>query len=176
MYEAVLGLMDHIPKKEPRVSIFAVTLNSKCGEAAYPAPLMDGCSFLWRKEDNSSGIKQLLRNEWRGMDDSTWSDFEVKNTESVNLHEPLSTPWKHKFIAPGDGPEKEWESPDMTIFLSRVGFNGKKTEAIVYVLVFSYMDKVATSGDYFLFRVNKSGEYKPEGRVRYLESGGEASN
>ncbi len=168
VYEAVLGLMDHIPKEDPHVTIFSVTLNSKCGEDAYPSPLANGCTFLWMKPDTSNSVKRLLRTEWAEMDDSAWSDFEGKNAQSVHLHEPISTPWKHKLIGPGDEPSKDWESPDLTLFLLRVGFNQKKTQAIVYVLTFSYMDQVATAGDYFLFHIDKAGHWKPGGRVTYF--------
>ncbi len=168
VYEAVLGLMDHIPKEEPHVTLFSVTLNSKCGEDGFPVPLANGCTFLWIKPDTAITVKRLLRTEWTDMENSTWSDFEEKNAASVRLHEPISTPWKHKLIGPGDEPSKDWESPDLSIFLSRVGFSQKKTEAVVYVLIFSYMNQVSTAGDYFLFRVDKTGHWKPAGRVNYF--------
>src|SRR5208282_2935537 len=141
---------DHMPKKDLHVTIYKVTLNSKCGEDAYPSPLSNGCTFLWMKPDTANSVKGLLRGEWADMENSTWSDFEGKNAVSANLHEPISTPWNHKLIGPADEPSKGWESPDLTIFLSRVGFNQKKTEAVVYVLTFSYTGRVATAGDYFL--------------------------
>jgi hypothetical protein len=175
VYEAVLGLMDHIPKEDPRVAIFGVTLNSKCGEDAYPSPLANDCTFLWMKPDTADGVKRLLRGEWADMENSTWSDFERENAASVRLHEPFSTPWKHKLIGSGAEPSKDWESPDLTIFLSRVGFNQKKTEAVVYVLIFSYIDQVATAGDYFLFRIDKTGHWKPSGRVTYFTKDKEQS-
>ena len=168
VYEAVFDLMDRIPKKDPHVTISDVTLNSKCGEADSDLPLVNGCSFLWMKPDTASSVKQLLREEWPDLDDSTWADFETNNVASVRLREPIVTPWKHKLIEPGDGPEKDWESPDMTIFLSRVGFNKQKTEAVVYVLIFSYMDQVATGGDYFLFRKSKAGIWNFAGRLTYF--------
>jgi len=175
VYEAVLGLMDHIPKEDPHVTISKVTLNSKCGEDAYPSPLANGCTFLWMKPDTANSVKQLLRTEWAELDNSAWLDFERKNVESVHLHEPISTPWKHKLIGSGDEPSKDWESPDLTLFLSRVGFNQEKTQAIVYVLTFSYMDQVATGGDYFLFRIDKTGHWKPSGRVTYFTKDKERS-
>jgi hypothetical protein len=168
VYEAVLGLMDQIPKQDPHVTIFNVTLNSLCGEAGSPAPLANGCTFLWMKPDTPKSVQRLLRSQWAEMDVSIWPDFERKNVSSVRLHEPLSTPWKHKLVGPGEEPSKDWDSPDLTIFLSRVGFNTRKTEAVVYVLTFSYMDQVATAGDYFLFRVDKTGQWVPNGRVTYF--------
>lgn len=168
VYAAAFDLMNHIPKKDPHVTIFNVTLNSKCGKDVYPSPLANGCTFLWMKPDTANSIKKLLRENWAEMENSTWLNFEQENAASVSLHEPISTPWKHKLIGPGDEPSKTWESPDLTIFLSRVGFNQKKTEAIVYVLMFSYMDQVTTAGDYFLFRLDKTGHWKPNGRVTYF--------
>jgi hypothetical protein len=171
VYEVVFNLIDHIPKKDPHVSIFNVTLNSKCGEDAYPAPLANDCTFLWIKPDTADSVKRRLHEEWAGMENSTWSDFEGKNATSINLHEPISTPWKHKLIGPDYEPSKDWGSPDLAIFLSRVGFNQKRTEAIVYVLMFSYMDQVATTGDYFLFRLDKTGHWETSGRVTYFQQG-----
>jgi hypothetical protein len=168
VYEAVFDLMDGIPKKDPHVTIFDVTLNSKCGEGDNSLPLANGCSFLWMKPDNANSVKQLLREEWSDMDDSTWTDFETKNVASVRLREPIVTPWKHKLIGPGDAAEKDWESPDMYVYLSRVGFNKQTTEATVYVLIFSYMDQVPTGGDYFLFRKTMSGAWNFAGRVTYF--------
>ena len=168
VYEAVFDLMDGIPKKDPHVTIFDVTLNGDCAESDSRLPLINGCSFLWMKPDTAGSIKQLLREEWPDMDGSTWADFEANSAASVRLHEPIATPWKHKLIGPGDEPEKDWESPDMTVFVSRVGFNKQKTEAVVYVLIFSYMDQVPTGGDYFLFRKTKSGDWNSAGRLTYF--------
>jgi hypothetical protein len=169
VYEAVFDLMDHIPKEDPHVTVFSVTLNSKCGEDASPIPLANGCTFLWVKPDTPDNVKELLRSEGAHVDNSTWSDFVKKNANSVRLHEPISTPWKHKLIAPGDEPSKDWESPDLTLFVSRVGFNEKRTQALVYVLLFSYMDRVSTAGDYFFFRLDKSGHWQVDGRMTYFK-------
>lgn len=175
VYEAVFNLIEHIPKNDPHVTIFKATLNSKCGEDAYPAPLANDCTFLWIKPDTAASVKQRLDEEWPGMENSTWSDFEAKNASSINLHEPIATPWKHKLISPGDDASKDWDSPDLAIFLSRVGFNKTRTEAIVYVLMFSYIDQVSTAGDYFLFRVDKKGHWKTSGRVTYFTMGKDQS-
>jgi hypothetical protein len=172
VYEAVLALMDRMPIEDPHITIFGMTLNSKCGEEAGPyIPLADGCTFLWMKPDTANSVKRLLRDEWKDFESSTWSDFETKNAASVRLREPIATPWKHKLIFPEDEPSKDWDSANLAIFLSRVGFNQKKTEAVVYVLVFSYMDQVETAGDYFLFRIGKGGHWEPNGRLTYFTKG-----
>ncbi|MGD0096175.1 MAG: hypothetical protein ABSB60_06745 [Terracidiphilus sp.] len=176
VYEAVLGLMDHFPIDDPHVAIFGVTLNSKCGEEANPLPLANGCSFLWIKPGTAKDVKKLLHEEWADFDNSTWDDFEAKNASSVRLQEPITTPWKHKLVFPEDGPSKDLNSPNLTIFLSRVGYNHKKTEAVVYVLIFSYMDQVDTAGDYFLFRIDKTGHWEPNGRVTYFSKGKDQSS
>ena len=122
------------------------------------------------KPDTSDDVEQKLRTRFHGLERSTWKNFKESNAASITLHDPLATPWKHRFMgtsAPVDG-SKEWDSPDMTIFLSRVGFNSKKTEAIVYVLVFSYLDRTATTGDYLRFRVGPDKTWTLAGRVSYL--------
>lgn len=176
VYEAAFRLMDRIPVEDPHITIFGVTLNSKCGEEAYPSPLANGCTFFWVMPDTANTVKKLLHDEWTDLENSTWSDFEIKNTASVGLQEPIDTPWKHKLIFPGDNPSKDWNSPNLTLFLSRVGFNQKKTEAVVYVLIFSYIDQVKTTGDYFFFRIGKTGHWEPNGRVTYFSMGKDQSS
>ena len=170
VYEAVLDLMDQIPKDDPHVTIFNITLNDKC-DAGAPLPLANGCSFLAIKPDTMADVKKVLRTGWKDMEASTWSDFQAKATTSLRLHDPIVTPWKHKLVGPADDPlPEEWQSPDLTLFLSRVGFNKAHTEAIVYVLTFSYMDQVRSGGDYFLFRIDKSGKWTPNGRINYFRT------
>jgi len=168
VYEAVLGLIDHIPAPDPHVTIYDTTLNSLCGEAAYPAPLANGCTFLWMKPDTPATIEQMLRQDYPDLDSSTWADFVTKNAASVRLHEPIVTPWKHELVGVGGNPSKEFENPDITLFLSRVGFNQTGTEAVVYVLTFSYLKQLSTEGDYFVFRKEKSGRWEPHDRLTYF--------
>ena len=115
-------------------------------------------------------MEEKLRTRFHGLERSTWKNFVKSNAASITLHDPLTTPWKHRFMgtsAPVDG-SKEWDSPDMTIFLSRVGLNSKKTEAIVYILAFSYLDRTATTGDYLRFRIGPDKTWTLAGRVSYL--------
>ncbi len=148
-----------------RVTIFDATLNSKCGEEPDPTPLLNGCGFLWVKPDDPNTMRNLLFENGAAMDNATWADFVKKNAESATLHDPIATPWKHKLIGPAEPQDKNSQPSDLTLFLSRVGFNKTRSEAVVYVLMFSYMDKVATAGDYFVFGLDKSGKWHPQGRV-----------
>ncbi len=168
VYEAVLDLMSEMPKPDVRVTISNTTLNSKCGEEASPIPTVNGCGFLWIQPDDANSLRNLLFENGAPMDNATWADFVKKNAESSVLHEPIKTPWKHKLIGPGNEPDKDWQSPDLGIFLSRVGFNATKSEAVVYVLAFSYMKDVSTEGDYFVFSLDKTGKWQPQGRVAYF--------
>ncbi len=90
VYEAVLGLMDRLPVEDPHVTIDGMTLNTKCGEEAYPSPLANGCTFLWIKPDTANSVQKLLHEDWAGFEKSTWSDFETKNAASVRLQEPIA--------------------------------------------------------------------------------------
>jgi hypothetical protein len=168
VYEAVLGQLNSIPKADPHVEIYDRTLNSKCDGQADNPVLANGCTFFWVSPDTSQDVEQRLRKRWRGLERSTWKSFKTSNTGSVILHDPISTPWKHRFRGTNSPGDKDWESPDMTIFLSRVGFNSRKTEAVVYVLVFSYEGRVATTGDYLLFRAGPDKAWTLTGRVSYL--------
>ena len=171
VYEAVLDLLDRVPKMDPHITISDVTLNSKCGEDAYPSPLANGCTFLWIAPDTPADVKELLRQDWADLDDSTWTNFVANNAVSARLREPIATRLQHKLVGDSDPLSQDSASPDLAIFLSRVGFNQNKTEAIVYVLIFSNMANVSTAGDYFLFRLDKQEHWKAQGRVTYAKTG-----
>lgn len=171
VYEALLARLNQIPVEDPRVVISDVTLNSKCGPGADPNPNLNGCSFLWIKPDTPGSVKQKLTARWGQMENSTWEDFEAKNAESVRLFEPIATPWKHKLTNAQEDFSGAWKSPDLMLFLSRVGFNKYKTEAVVYVLVFSYLAAGGTGGQYVLLHADKSDQWKPSAYVGYFSMG-----
>ena len=177
VYEAVLKLMDTIPKEDPHVAIYEHTLSSKC-EGDNPV-VPKGCTFLWVKPDTDEDEERNLRSRFHGLHHSTWKNFKDNNASSVTLHDPIAAPWKHRLTGPYEqapgaqaAPAEvsdEWASPDMTIYLSRVGFDKKKTEALVYVLAFSYVGRPATTGDYLRFRLGPDKQWSLAGRVSYLK-------
>ena len=185
VYEAVLKLMDTIPKEDPHIAIYERTLTSKCAAAGDTPVFAKGCSFLWVKPDTDEDVERNLRIRFHGLHRSTWKNFKANNATSIILHDPISAPWKHRFIGPYKDPSTpttgapgapspaefsdEWAAPDMTIYLSRVGFDKHKTEALVYVLVFAYVDRAATTGDYLRFSLGPDKQWTLAGRVSYLK-------
>ncbi len=171
VYEAVLKLMDTIPKEDPHVAIYQQTLTTKCAIQDETPIFAKGCSFLWVKPDTDEDVERTLRNRFHGLHGSTWKNFKANNATSITLHDPIAAPWKHRFTGPYAPAELsgEWSSPDMTIYLSRVGFDKKQTEALVYVLVFSYVGRAATTGDYLRFRQGADKQWTLAGRVSYLK-------
>ena len=170
VYEAVLKLMDTIPKQDPHVAINDRTLTSKCAAEGDNPVLAKGCTFLWVKPDTDEDVERTLRRRFHGLRRSTWKNFKANNASSVTLHDPISAPWKHRITGSYTPAELsgEWAEPDMTIYLSRVGFDSKKTEAIVYVLVFSYVGRMAATGDYLRFLMGADKQWTLAGRVSYL--------
>ncbi|GEM_PF-3174974 len=167
VYNATLDLMQ-FEKKDVHVLIAETTLNFKCGGDSGNPVLMNGCSGMRMPPDEPKDVGQLLQRNWPNMETATWDDFAKQNADSAKLRDAFSTSWKHKLAALDVSLPGEWAAPDLTIFLSRVGFNTNRTEAVVYSLTFSYMDSVPTEGDYFIFRTD-AGEWKPKGRVTYLQ-------
>ncbi len=168
VYNALLNLMQ-FQKKDIHMLIADTTLNFKCGEDSGAPILMNGCGGMRMPPDEPSDIMRLLQKNWPTMETATWEDFAKQNAESAKLQDAFSTSWKHSVAAFGGPLPREWASPDLVIFLSRVGFNMNQTEAVVYCLTFSYMDKVPTEGDYFFFRTD-AGEWKPKGRLTYVQT------
>jgi len=170
IYEAVLKLISSIPTADPHVVIYDRTLNGKCDAASNNPVFANGCTFLWVTPDTDQQVQQMLRRRFHGLDKSTWKNFKAANTTSITLHDPIATPWKHR-IAGEDTPveaSQDWSSPDMAIYFSRVGFNSKKNEALVYVLAFSYVGRQAATGDYLRFRSGPDHSWSFAGRVRYM--------
>jgi len=188
IYEAALAALDPAADAGLRVAIYHRTLNGSCGKDAGNPVLVKGCTFLWVKPDKPSQVEQMLRKRWRKFSKSAWKDFLAKNRSSVALHEPIKTPWEH-WLFGGEAPEVNFGEPpakiretaaaadggnapaealrgeernaDRAIYVSRVGINSKRTDAILYVLVFSYDGSVAASGDYLRLRAKQ-----PKGKLR----------
>ena len=169
VYNAVLGLIQ-LPKEDAHVVINDKTLNLQCGEKSENPVLLNGCSPMRVSNESLEEIKDFLGDNWPDLNKFTAHDFSKKNQVSARIRDRISTPWKHLLV--GDDIKaselKEWDSPDMAFFASRVGFNPQNTEAIIYLLDFSYIENVPTEGDYFLFRrVGK--EWQPKGRITYFQ-------
>ncbi len=172
VYNAVMSLMQ-FPKKNVRVTIYDTTLNFKCGEESGNPTLANGCSFLAMPPTTPDEIESMLRQQCPDLSRSAWADFVAKNQASVTLKDSFVAPWQHRLVGKdiADDGAKEWASPDLTLFVSRIGFDGNRTEAIVYFLSFSYMQHVTTGGDYFVLRLAKDKKWNPVGRLRYFDMG-----
>lgn len=177
VYEALFQLMTRLPKEDPQVAIYSRTLNANCGlERENLLPTMNNCGWFWIEPDTVKEIERLLAESWPTMRAATWLDFRAKTGASVGLVDRISTPWRHTVIGPADA---KWQSKshaqdehwDLILFVSRVGFNPGRTEAMVYVLMFSYIDEIRSGGDYFLFRRSVSGRWEPAGRIVYMRQG-----
>jgi hypothetical protein len=170
VYNVILGNIDP-PKDDAHILIFGKTLPFGCGKYSDQVPLVNDCSFLAIPPDTPLGVKELLRSQWPRMAAGTWVDFERQNATSVQVQDLFITSWKHMLDVKGTGEKagKEWDSPDLEFFFSRVGFNPQKTQAVVYVLLFSYLENVRTGGDYFLLGRNNRKKWEIQGRVRYFD-------
>ena len=161
-----------MPKANAHVLIIGTTLNFRCGQDSGNPIVLNGCGGMVMPPDTTEQVHELLRQNWPHLENSTWEDLEKQNSRSSKLRDSFETSWKHKLVGQ-DAPDeasKEWDSPDCAFYLSRVGLNEKKTEAVLFVFFASYMKGVPSTGDYFLLRINKTREWKLEGRVQYFVS------
>jgi hypothetical protein len=138
VYNAVLDLIQ-LPKKDAHVVINDKTLNLQCGEKSENPVLLNGCSPMRVSNESLEEIKDFLGDNWPDLNKFTAHDFSKKNQVSARIRDRISTPWKHLLVGDDikESDSKEWASPDMAIFASRVGFNPQNTEAIIYLLDFS---------------------------------------
>src|SRR3954471_21559118 len=63
VYEAVLGLMDQMPREDIRIAISNESLSGKCQEGIVSS---DHCSFLWTTPDTSPVVHRILSSGWSG--------------------------------------------------------------------------------------------------------------
>ena len=168
VYNAVLALMQ-FPKSDPRIIIVNKTLNTRCGDESGNPVLMNGCGIWVSPISTTEDTNQHLRREWPTMAQSTWVSFTTSNSSSGVLQDRLTSSWPHRLVDMSSQSAPDWKNPDGAIFFSRVGFDSEQNEALVYVLFFSYMKQVRTSGNFFLFRVNPGKNWEPAGRFTYME-------
>jgi hypothetical protein len=167
IYDAVLDEVT-LPKTALHATIYDKTLNLKCGEESGNPVLINGCGGLVMPPDRLEQVHSVLKTGLGFFSASTWESFAAMNQASVGIRDGFRTALKHKLIGK-DLPEET--SPDFTFFLSRPGFSKDKTEALVFVLMFSYVENVPSSGDYFLVRLDRGSKaWKVGGRVQYFVS------
>jgi hypothetical protein len=168
VYNAVLALMK-FPIQSPHILIANTTLNSGCGEESGNPVLMNGCG-LFGPPSTAGEVGGLVEKSMPQMAQITWRNFVQQSASSVKLQDSFQSPWPHEVSnlnVPGTG---SWKSPDGAIFFSKVAFSDDREQALVYVLFFSYMKNVPTSGNFFLFQSTKAGRWEPIGRVPYMET------
>lgn len=167
IYNGVLALMQ-FPKQDPRIIIADTTLNSGCGEGSGNPVLLNGCGIIAASAVAEVGT--LVTKSLPQLSPTTWQDLFAQSTSSTKLHDAFQSPWPHAVVdisAPRSDP---WKSPDGAILFSRIGWNKEHTQALVYVLFFSYIKGLPTSGNFFLFPVNSGSQWEPTGRVTYMET------
>jgi hypothetical protein len=164
VYDTVLDGVK-FPQKDTNATIYNKTLNTKCGENSGNPVLINGCGGIAMPPDGLEEVHDLLKSSLSQFSRSTWEDFKVNNQSSTEVQDKFHTTMKHKLIGK-DLPEEV--SPDYTFFFSQPGFNKDKTEALVFVLMFSYMESVPSSGDYFLIHLDSETKtWKVKDRVQY---------
>ena len=168
IYNAVFALMK-VPKAEPKVLISSVTLNSGCGETSGNPVLLNNCG-IFAPPTTADGLETLLRQQTPTLASTTWLSFIHQNARSETLSDQFKTPWPHVVAEVSNSSSSPWKAIDGAIFLSRVGFSTDRTQAVVYVLFFSYMPGVPTSGNFFLFHLDGSGAWQPIGRVTSMQT------
>jgi hypothetical protein len=176
VYNAVLANIDFSQLKAPsqiHALIVNDTLNLGCGEQSQNPIMLNGCSPMLIHPTTTDDIHKMLKDEFR-FHDATWTDLLTKNTKSLRLQDRFETLWAHGLTGTGIDPTSlsspDWKNPDCAFYFSRVGFNEKRKEAIVFVFFASYFDRAPSSGDYFLLNQHEDGAWKIDGRMNYFNS------
>ena len=168
VYDAVLDTMQ-FPIKDPHIVISDTTLNIGCGDKSNNPVRLNDCG-IWSPESAKNQVETVLQQSFPEMESATWNNLVSRNAMSIKLQDSFQSSWPHQVrdIAT-KSQEKVWSHPDGIVLLSQVGFNGKKNEALVYVLFLSYIKQVHTSGNFFLVRMAAANQWKIVERATYME-------
>ena len=143
--------------KARRFLISDHTASFRCDGSPRNGLDVGGCSGMRIKEQTPKQALGQLRASLPGMLQSTVNDFELKNQTSFPLKDPLPLRVDHKLFGdghPGEPPES-WGTPDFAIYLSRVGFDREKNQALVYMAIISWTDARLSGGDYLLLSMKE---------------------
>ncbi len=172
IYDAILGNVK-LPKKEALGGIYSKTLNLKCGEESGNPVLVNGCGGFFMPPDGIEEVHTMLRQSFVPFSPSTWDHFQATNQLSATLTDGFHTNWKHKLVgqsSPDEGSKGAQE--DCLFFFSQPGVSSDGREAIVFVLMFSYIKHVPSTADYFLLRGGDSRGWRIRDRLQYYRTGG----
>jgi hypothetical protein len=132
---AVLNLMK-FPKDQPHILISSRTLNLGCGEKSGNPVLINNCG-IFAPPTTAEALENLLKQQGMPtLSATTWLSFNHQNARSETLCDSFKTPWPHIVAEVSNSSSIPWKSNDGAIFLSQIGFNTDRTQAIVYVLFF----------------------------------------
>jgi hypothetical protein len=168
VYNAIFALMK-FPKPNPNILISSVTLNLGCGEASGNPVRLNDCG-IFALPTTAESLRKLLKQGIPAMDETTWRGFIHSNTHSTTLSDVFNSTWPHFVAEVNSASYAPWKSVDGAIFLSRVGFDTGGTQGLVYVLFFSYMAGVPTTGNYFLVQRDAQGTWQVNGRLPYMQT------
>ena len=110
------------------------TATFRCG----PSPKFEtlnvsGCSGMRLKDQSPQQVLSHLRGAFK-VDDHLLADLESKSERSTRITEPLSIPLKYFAWGDESGPvPRDLGNPQLSVKMSRVGFNQKRTEAVAYI-------------------------------------------
>ena len=168
IYNGVLALMK-FPVSTPHILIANTTLSTACGEKSGNPVLINGCG-MFGPPVSVKEVEKTAKESMPRMSQATWQDFTKQNSRSSELKDVFQSPWPHKMSGVDVPQTGAWNSPDGAMFFSRVGFDHDRKQALVYVVFFSYMKDVRTTGNFFLFASNEQGHWEPIGRLSQMES------
>jgi hypothetical protein len=127
------------------------------------------CSGMRQENQTPEQAVDALKEKWGSLKKETEADFEAKNASCARITGPLPMERPNFLFSQTKAPPLPagWEHPDM-LYFSRVGFDGKKSQALVYVAVFSGTDATRSGGTYVLAK--REGEkWKVERKMKVWE-------
>jgi hypothetical protein len=134
-----------------------LTTTFECDPPAKTGLDINGSGGMRTKTQNPKDVFKELTSKLKGLTPELFTDFYAKTQSSTVVDKALPINIKQAIWGPTSKTSlpNEWGTPDFAIYHSRVGFNDKKTKALVYVASTSWVDLSKSGGEYvFLTLIN----------------------
>jgi hypothetical protein len=149
VYAAILDSLSQL-NANSHILIADKTSTFMCGESAGNGLSIAGCNGLRNSNETPSDRMAIVKRDLPELQKDTLGEFLNANQQYVSITHKISSSANYYLFNDPEKP-KDWKY-SFLVYLSRVGFNRERTEALVNIGIFSYADSSLSEGHYVVLR------------------------
>lgn len=130
-----------------RTSVFA------CDASACNGFHMAGCNGLSGPDETPESRMEVVKRDLPKLEPATAARFITLNQKCSIVRDQIPSASKYYLFGPKEGPKlpQDWQHPDF-VYFSRVAFDAKAAQALVYAGIMSGTDEKKSTGAYYFLR------------------------